>query len=228
MFTGFTDATVEYFLNLRFHNYHSFFQETKETYYQDVRQPFYDLIEELAPVMLEIDPEIEVRPHKCLARLHRDTRFSKDKSPYRDHLWFLFRKSGEPREGSVMYWFEFGPDRLEWGLGFWGENKEAMELLRRRMAAQPRRFMDLIDDCRMHENKLRLGGYSYKRLAVPENIPPALADWYVKKDLYIFREAPPYRWAFEPKLAERIAKDFKLLAPMYRTLRGALNDLQAE
>jgi uncharacterized protein (DUF2461 family) len=29
---------------------------------------------------------MEVRPVKCLARLRRDTRFTKDKSPYRDHL----------------------------------------------------------------------------------------------------------------------------------------------
>lgn len=228
MFTGFTDATVEYFLNLRFHNYHSFFEETREAYYQDVRQPFYDFIQDLAETMLKIDPEMETRPHKCLSRIHRDTRFSKDKSPYRDHLWLLFRRAGEPREGSVMYWFEFGPDRLEWGLGFWGENKEAMELLRKRMAAQPQRFMDLIGDCQMEKHRLRLGGYSYKRMSVPENIPPALADWYVKKDLYIFREAPPYRWAFEPKLVDRVAKDFKTLAPVYRTLRGALDDLQAQ
>lgn len=228
MFTGFTDETIEYFLNLRFHNYPSFFHETKETFIQEVRQPFYSLIEDLAPVMLKIDPEMEVRPHKCLSRIHRDTRFSKDKSPYRDHLWFLFRRAAEPREGSVMYWFEFGPDRLNWGLGFWGENKQAMELLRKRMAAQPQRFVDLIDDCDLYRRKLMVGGYSYKRLPVPENIPPALADWYVKKDLYISREHPSFEWAFDAQLVNRIAKDFKAMAPLYRVLRGVLDDLSEE
>lgn len=226
MFTGFTDATAEYFLNLRFHNYPSFFHETRETYLQEVQQPFYAFIEDLAPVMLRIDPQMEVRPHKCLARIHRDTRFSKDKRPYRDHLWLLFRRGGEPREGAAMYWFEFGPERLNWGLGFWGENKPAMELLRRRMAAQPQRFLELIADCGLEKRKLVLGGYGYKRLPVPENIPPALAQWYVKRELYISREAPLLKWAYEPGLAKRVARDFKALAPMYRMLRGVQEDVQ--
>ena len=95
------------------------------------------MIDDLAPDMLKIDPQMEVRPHKCLSRIHRDTRFSRDKSPYRDHLWFLFRRAGEPREKSLFYYFELGPDRLSWGMGFWDENREALDLFRKRMRANP-------------------------------------------------------------------------------------------
>ena len=65
--------------------------------------------------------------YTCLSRINRDTRFSRDKSPYRDHLWMLFRKAAEPREGSVFFWFEFGPERLWWGLATWDENRPLMD-----------------------------------------------------------------------------------------------------
>ena len=118
MFTGFTDETVQFFLDLKFHNSTEYFHQHHDRYVETVQQVFYSFIDELAPDMLKIDPEMEVRPHKCLSRIHRDTRFSKDKSPYRDHLWLLFRRAAEPREKALMYFFEFGPDRLNWGMGF--------------------------------------------------------------------------------------------------------------
>ena len=64
-----------------------------------MKAPFEAFIQELAPAMLSIDPQMELRPYRCMARLRRDVRFTKDKSPFRDHLWVLFRHAGEPREG---------------------------------------------------------------------------------------------------------------------------------
>ena len=119
MFNGFPEETVRFFLDLRFHNDAAFFNENRERYRQDVQAPFYEFIEELAPLMQSIDPLMEVRPYKCLARIRRDTRFTKDKSPYRDHLWLCFRRMAEPRDESLNYFFEFGPGTLGWGLGFW-------------------------------------------------------------------------------------------------------------
>ena len=113
MFTGFTDETVQFFLDLRFHNYTEYFHEQHERYVNVVQSPFYELIRDLSDAARKIDPVMEIRPHKCLSRIHRDTRFSKDKSPYRDHLWFLFRREGEPREKSLFFYGEFGPERLD-------------------------------------------------------------------------------------------------------------------
>lgn len=226
MFTGFPEETLQFFLDIRFHNNVSYYNENKERYRQDVQAPFYALIEDLAPHMLQIDPQMEVRPYKCIARLRRDTRFTKDKSPYRDHLWVMFRRSGEPREQSLFYWFEFGPQTLAWGLGFWGENRPVMDLVRRQMAAQPQRILDIIDDCRLPEHHLFLGGSSFKRLEVPENIPQRLRPWYMSKELYIGRANIEYGWAFEPELFNRILKDYKTMAPLYKLFRGAFDQTQ--
>ena len=86
MFQGFGKEILPFFLDLRFHNDKSFMDANRDRYYRAVRQPFYDFITAMGPGMQQIAEDMEVRPVKCLSRINRDTRFSRDKSPYRDHL----------------------------------------------------------------------------------------------------------------------------------------------
>ncbi len=225
MFAGFTDETIQFFLDLRFHNYTDYFHQQHDRYVENVQQLFYSLIEDLAPAMLSVDPRMEVRPYKCLSRIHRDTRFSKDKSPYRDHLWFLFRRAAEPREKSLFYYGEFGPDRLDWGLGIWGENREVMDMFRKRMEANPDGIMAMIDDMDLPERHLGLGGSWFKRMPVPEQIPDRLKRWYLSRDMYIGKVDPAYEWAFSDRLKTEMEKDFLAMAPLYQTLRGICDEI---
>ena len=227
MFNGFTDETVQFFLDLRFHNYTDYFHENHDRYVETVQQPFYELIEDLAGTALKIDPQMEIRPYKCLSRIHRDTRFSKDKSPYRDHLWFLFRRTAEPREKSVFLFGEFGPDRLDWGFGIWGENREAMEIFRRKLEANPDGIQAMIDDMDLPERRLGLGGSCYKKIQVPSVIPARLSRWYAARELYIGKVDPDYQWAFSSRLAKEMKTDFLKLAPLYRMFRGIYDEMDA-
>ena len=228
MFTGFTEETIQFFLDLKFHNNTAFFHEQHNRYVEDVQQVFYGMIDELAADMLKIDPGMEVRPHKCLSRIHRDTRFSRDKSPYRDHLWFLFRLAGEPRDKSLFYYFELGPDRLSWGMGFWNENREALDLFRKRMRANPDGTLALLDDMNLVGRKLYLGGSIHKKMTVPPEIPDRLKRWYLVKDMYIGKADPDYRWIYSDRIIREVRKDFAALAPLYRLLRGYADETMQE
>ena len=228
MFTGFTDETVQFFLDLKFHNSADYFHAHHDRYVQCVQAPFYSLIDDLAPTMLSIDPRMETRPYKCLSRIHRDTRFSKDKSPYRDHHWFLFRRAGEPRDKSLLYFFEFGPQRLNWGMGVWGENRELFDLFRLRMTADPAGVSDLIDHLDLAQRRLSLGGAWYKRMEIPSSLPDRLKTWYPVRELYIGKNSPRYQTAFSGRIADEIRKDFLCLAPLYNLLRGCHDSLQQQ
>ena len=224
MFSGFTDETVQFFLDLKFHNDPSYFHEHHDDYVKNVQTPFYMMINDLAPYMREVDPLMEIRPHKCLSRIHRDTRFSKDKSPYRDHHWFLFRRAAEPREKSVFYYFEFGPDRLSWGLGIWGENRELMDIFRKKIAADPDRITHLIDEMDLDKRDLHLGGSFFKRISIPPNVPENLIRWYVSREMYIGKDHPQYQWAFSEKIIREVRKDFLTLSPLYLLLKGCAEE----
>lgn len=225
MFKGFTDETVQFLIDLKFHNNTAFFHAEHDRYIDTVQKPFYEMIDDLAPVMKKIDPMMEIRPYKCLSRIHRDTRFSKDKSPYRDHHWFLFRRAAEPRDKSLFYYFEFGPDRLSWGMGIWGENRELMDIFRKKMHANPYGTLALIEDMDLPERHLFLGGSFFKRMNIPPEIPQQLIPWYTGREIYVSRYEPPYQWAFSSKILKEVQKDFTALAPLYQLLRGFADSL---
>ena len=225
MFTGFSEDTISFFLDLKFHNNTEFFHANHDRDVETVQTPFYEMIEELAPSMLRIDPQMEIRPYKCLSRIHRDTRFSRDKSPYRDHHWFLFRRAAKPREKCLFYYFEFGPDRLSWGLGIWGENRELMDLFRKRMRANPDGILAKIDDMDLPEHKLYVGGTSFKRMEIPPEIPYRLRPWYTAREIYVGKFDPPAKWAYTERVVQEVRKDFQTLAPLYRLLRGYADEI---
>lgn len=208
---------IEFMLNIRLNNHKEFMHAHKDEYQRKMRAPYYALIEVLSPLMLQIDPQMEVRPAKCLSRIYRDTRFSRDKSPYRDHHWIAFRHAGEPRESAVMFWFELRIESMSWGLGFWGENRSAMDILRRRMVSHPHDLLELLPILGKH---LVISGDSYKRLVPPEGIHPLLRPLYPMKDFYISRTGIDYNWAFSSTLYQKLVADYQTMAPFYRLLRG--------
>ncbi len=220
MFTGFTDDTIRFFLDLKFHNNSEYFHHEHDRYVETVQSLFYEFISDLAPDMLKIDPRMEVRPHRCLSRIHRDTRFSRDKSPYRDHLWLLFRREAEPREKSLMFWFELGPARLSWGMGFWGENREALNLFRKRMRANPDGTLGFLDDLELDRHNLILGGTSHKRIEIPDVIPARLIPWYCAKEMYVSKYNPDFKMIFSDRILKEVRRDYQAMAPLYRLLIG--------
>ena len=226
MFPGFSEDTVRFFLDIRFHNNKAFMEAHRDEYKKIVQEPFFALIDELGPAMRKIDPEMEIRPAKVLSRIYRDTRFSQDKAPYRDHHWIAFRPAGTERYGQPFYWFEFGPDRLSWGLGVWGENREAMNALRARILRDPEGVSGVLARCEKH--RFAIGGDTFRRLKIPPQVPEPLRTLYASRSLYIEHPAPRFEWAFSPDLPERLARDYRALEPAWRLLRDCVSEAMAQ
>jgi len=218
IFSGFNQDMIEFMLELRFNNNKEFMAAHRKDYEQKMRAPHYNLIEALAPHMLQIDPQMEVRPNKALSRIFRDTRFSKDKAPYRDHHWIAFRRAGEPRDQAIMYWFEVRVEGLSWGLGFWGENRPAMDMMRRRMISHPDDLLALLPG--LEENDLVISGEPYKKMQAPPELPKALIPYYPLKEIYVTRQNIQRDLLFTPELLSQLVHDYQLMGPLYRLLRG--------
>lgn len=218
MFDCFDPDIIKFMLDIRFNNNKAYMHEHQEDYIRRMRTPFYEFIEAISPVMRDIDPGMELRPHKCLSRIYRDTRFTKDKSPYRDHHWVAFRHQAEPKEEAVVLWMELQIDTVHWGLGFWGENRKAMEILKRRIIAYPDELLSLLPD--LEKRNLVLAGETARKVQVPENLDERLKPWYQKKEIFVTRAGFEPERAFKTGFFEEISADFMALKPFYRLLRG--------
>ena len=110
-------------------------------------------------------------------------------------------------------------------MGIWGENRELMDLFRKRMRANPDGTLALIDDMNLAGRHLLLNGRFYKRMDIPSEIPQRLRQWYTGKEIYISRYEPDWKWAFSERIVKEIRKDFLAMAPMYRLTERTISSI---
>ena len=210
-FEGYTEQTRAFFMALRFNNNREFFQSERQWYLQSVREPSLALAEALAPTVEAIDPRMETRPHRALARVNRDTRFSRDKSPYRDHVWISFRRPEEERGRVPSFFVEVGVEGVFYGMGAYAPERARMNALRRHLRLapeEPEALLAELGEC------FTLYGETYKRLAVPEGLPEALVPLYIRKSYY-WERSLPFGRACSAALAAELAADLSRLKPLY-------------
>ena len=90
----FTNKTFAFLKDLDANNDREWFKANQARYESEVREPALDFIEDFADKLLKISPHFVADPRKqggSLFRIHRDTRFSKDKTPYKTHSGLHFR-----------------------------------------------------------------------------------------------------------------------------------------
>ncbi|NLB42612.1 MAG: DUF2461 domain-containing protein, partial [Clostridiales bacterium] len=68
-------------------NNREWFHENHDNYLKYVRQPLKELVGEMGPMMLSIDPQFDIESRRTISRINRDLRLTRDKSPYRANMW---------------------------------------------------------------------------------------------------------------------------------------------
>ncbi|MDM9631773.1 DUF2461 domain-containing protein [Robiginitalea aurantiaca] len=79
-----------------------------------------------------------------LFRIHRDLRFSKDKTPYKPHFAVSFSRSGAERRGG--YYLRIRPGASFIACGFWDPNKEDLLRIRKELELDAEPFKRVIDN----------------------------------------------------------------------------------
>ena len=215
MFNGFSDETFEFFMAIGFNNNREFFQENHDWYLRSVRQPALALAESLSESIEKMDPDMERRPNRVVSRINRDIRFSNDKSPYRDYIWLAFRRPEVESGVALSAYFDMSCDGASYGLSFYRDNRPLMNAFRRRLAAEPEEFLAI---WRALSPEFVLHANAYKRMAVPDPLPPEARPWYPLKGFYVQKDLRDFALIKSPALAEEIQQGFEKLIPLYRCL----------
>src|ERR1700709_527546 len=99
-FAGFSPAALTFFKQLEKNNTREWFIPRKEKFEELVRRPMLELIALINDDLRRLAVYYVTEPAKALYRIHRDTRFSKDKTPYKDHLGAMFPRQGLSKNGA--------------------------------------------------------------------------------------------------------------------------------
>ena len=201
----------------------AFYDEHKEQIGTLVRQPMMRLIEDLAPMMAKIDPEIRLEPARMVSRVRRDTRFTKDKSMYRENVWIAFERpsDGAPTPG---FWFEVSPDHYIYGAGIMNQPPRLMELFRREIEKDVPAFLRML---RPILRQFAIDGDKYAR-PKKSDLKPPVSEFYARKSVYLSHTEVGLDGAAAPALADELAERYKLLAPYYRFALRVCETFNAE
>lgn len=118
-FTGFSEATSDFFEQLVLNNNKTWFDDNRKQYDEHVLGPARAFIIALGGELIKHCPRINAIPmvNKSLFRLNRDTRFSKDKTPYKTHLGIWLWEGDAPRMECPGFYFHLEPPHLMLGGG---------------------------------------------------------------------------------------------------------------
>ncbi|MBI5594434.1 MAG: DUF2461 domain-containing protein [Deltaproteobacteria bacterium] len=217
-FEGFSSATFQFLGNLCDNNHKAWFELHKPDYQDHVLRPMQALVSELGLFMLSIDPDIEVTPalNKTISRIYRDTRFSKDKSPYKTSHWITFKRLRKEWKDFPAFFFEISPNSYRYGMGFYDASRQTMDNFRESIDSDPRSFLSVISFYAGQEI-FTIEGEEYKR-PLKADIPKEFQAWYNRKNLYLICNRQIQGSGIDKKLISDLMHGFEIIAPFYHFL----------
>lgn len=122
--------TLQFIAELAANNNREWFAANKERYLA-IRAKLESFTAQWVAQLRQMDPEIEpLQPKDCLYRIYRDTRFSKDKTPYKHWMGIYVAKHGGRRSPYGGYYLHLQPGQCLFAGGIWCPEPELLKRLR--------------------------------------------------------------------------------------------------
>jgi len=223
VFTGFTTASITFLKNLAANNNKEWFENNRNIYESCLLEPLKQLSTGLGVVVSSIDKEIEIAPqvNKTISKIYRDTRFSRDKSPFRTGLWLTYKRLNKLWGNVPEFYFYFTPEEYQYGMGYYAATSDNMRCLREYISRYPQRFGKIIEaykdsDC------FELVGENYKK-AIPNELPEEFQPWFQKKNIAVSCIKKIDRNFYDKDLEQILADAYQFNAELYLFIIDSIN-----
>ncbi len=136
----FTSRTLAFLRDLAKNNDRDWFAANKERYEEHVLDPALRFIADFGPRLERIGPRFVADPRRSggsLFRIHRDTRFSKDKSPYKTSIGIRFGHEVGRDVHAPCFYLHVEPKASFAGMGIWKPDGPALARVRDAIVADP-------------------------------------------------------------------------------------------
>ncbi|MFA6015286.1 MAG: DUF2461 domain-containing protein [Gallionellaceae bacterium] len=189
----FTKATFSFLNELADNNNRAWFEANKPRYEALVREPALGFIEAMEPALKCFAQSFRAEPRKVggsLMRVFRDTRFSRDKTPYKTNIGIQFRHALGKDVHAPGFYVHIATDECFFAVGCWHPESDALGKIRDLVAQKPEKWLAARNDKKF------------------------TAQWELAGDSLI---RPPRGYAAEhPAIADIKRKDFIAIAPLSR------------
>jgi len=229
IFPGFTPAALTFLRQLARHNDREWFRARKAHFDERLLEPLRLLVEEMDVRLARVVPELHGSPKRSIFRIHRDTRFSKDKSPYKTHVscWFSHTRAGhgvgtETHGAGAGYYFHLEPGASLVAGGIWMPARPALAAIRERIATRGTELQKLLRS-RALVSRFSPLSEEGKLIRTPRGFASDHAHAELLRHSSFTLSAPlTDEEVLDPALPRRLEKDFVALRPVVRWLNDAL------
>jgi len=136
----FTPELFAFLKQLKRNNNRDWFNKNKERYIEEVQQPALEFVSAVGPGLRKISQNFLADPRPVggsLFRIYRDTRFSKDKTPYKTHVGINFHHRAAKDVHSPGFYLHLEPGEVFVGAGIWHPDTKAATTIREAIVERP-------------------------------------------------------------------------------------------
>jgi uncharacterized protein (TIGR02453 family) len=220
---SFSPELFSFLAELRANNNRDWFADNKLRYEEYLLEPALEFIAEFAPRLEKISPHIraDARPSGgSLFRIYRDTRFSKDKSPYKTNLGIHFRHELAKEVQAPGFYLHLGTDGVYAGGGIWHPGTAGATRIRETIVDDPGRWRRATRTGAFAK-RLELGGDSLKRVPSWADPEHPFAEDLRRKDFFGWARLSEDD-ATAPGFVNEYAKLCRAASPLMRFICEAL------
>jgi uncharacterized protein (TIGR02453 family) len=153
-FNGFGEKAIPFLKALNFHQSREWFQENRDLFEQELREPLGDLVDVLSERFAAAGLKLKGDRKKSQFRINRDVRFSKDKRPYTDHVSAILSPDGTKMEQGVFF-IHIGTERCFAAVAWWQPAPALLQAMRTAIVERPKAFRSMVS--RLERNGLEIG-----------------------------------------------------------------------
>ncbi len=220
-FQGFPREGIRFLRNLKRHNEREWFTAHKDEYEEHVKLPMQSFIVALRPILQGFAPEFDVHPKRSLFRIYRDTRFSKDKTPYKTHVaaHFVLRGTEKGLVGAG-YYIHIEPGECFIGAGIYMPDGQQLKHIRAAVASRGQEFLSILRDRTFVRRYGTVQGDRLTRMPKGYDEDDPMAEWLRLKQFFVGASLPE-KSCYGPSFVRTTASYFEAAAPFLRFLNGA-------
>ncbi len=223
--TYFTQEFQRFMRGLAANNNREWFNSHRQDYEESVRQPFLDLVTDLLPLARKLEPAISPRAADAIFRIHRDLRFSQDKSPYHTVLKASFAPGGRKAIAPAFY-LGVGADGLHLGGGLYRLDGAGLRTIRRYILRRAEVLDRLLRSEVFADTFGELEGESVRRLPKEFQSADRHQELLMRKQFYAMAHYPDETRLCDEDLRQFIEEHWRAVAPLNDFLRRALESEQ--
>ena len=217
LFFTFPEAGLRFLRRLKRNNNREWFLANRAEYEEFVKKPMERLVEALASEFARFAPEFQSSPKASLYRIYRDTRFSKDKAPYKTHVAAFFRPRGLGKHEGAGFYFHISTRELLIGGGLYMPSPEDLHGVRTAIASDCRGFNAIVQNRRFRRLFGELSGERLTR--VPRGFPAEhKAAEYLKLKQFLAGRTLSTKIATSAGFPKTLLEAFEALTPLLRFL----------